>query len=291
VAIVIDSPSAARAWSDTARSLGHTIALVPTMGALHHGHRELIDAAAAEAEQVVVSIFVNPLQFGERNDFEHYPRPLEDDLRVCDEAGAVMVYVPTAGAMYAPDFSTNVRVTGLSEVMEGASRPGHFDGVATVVTKLFAATRPDVAVFGEKDYQQLAVVRRLVRDLDLGVRIVGHPTVREVDGLAMSSRNRRLTVDQRRAATCIPAAISAAVDRARSHDSQVADAIGAASSVIDNEPLARLDYIAVFDSTTLCPLDRFDDDHRRHGATRLAIAVRFGDVRLIDNTDLFARTN
>jgi pantoate--beta-alanine ligase len=257
------------------------------MGALHGGHHELIATAAAHADRVIVSIFVNPLQFGEHGDFEHYPRPLDDDLRACDDAGAAVVYVPSAAAMYAPDFSTSVRVSGLSELMEGASRPGHFEGVATVVAKLFAATRPDIAVFGEKDYQQLAIVRRLSRDLDLGVQIVGHPTVRHDDGLAMSSRNRRLTPTQRRAATCVPTAIRAAVEHARSAGSLVADVVGAARAVIDAEPLAELDYISVFDSDSLCPLDHLDDDQRRPGASRVAIAARFGDVRLIDNADLF----
>lgn len=289
MALAVDSPAGARAWSDSIRATGHTIALVPTMGALHRGHLGLIDAAARLADQVIVSIFVNPLQFGERGDFEHYPRPLDDDLRACNEAGVDAVYAPTAAVMYPDDFSTTVHVARLSELMEGASRPGHFDGVTTVVTKLFAAVRPDVAVFGEKDYQQLAIVRRLVRDLDLGVDIVGHPIVREEDGLAMSSRNRRLTDDQRRAATCVPAAISAATDRAQSAGAQVGDVVDAARTMIERQPLATLDHVAVFDAATLCPLGRFDEHHRRPGATRVAIAVRFGDVRLIDNADLFVR--
>lgn len=276
-------------WSDAQRATGLRVALVPTMGALHRGHLSLVKEARLRADRVVVSIFVNPLQFGERGDFEHYPRRLDDDLRACDEVGAHMVYVPTAAAMYVDDFSTTVRVIGLSDLMEGAARPGHFDGVTTVVTKLFAATRPDVAIFGEKDYQQLTIVRRLARDLDLGVRIVGHPTIREDDGLAMSSRNRRLSSHQRRAAASVPTAISAAVERALSDGSQVDDVVATARALIDQEPLAQLDYIAVFDSTTLCPLDRFDADHRRPGTARIAIAVRFGDIRLIDNADLFMR--
>ena len=258
------------------------------MGALHPGHVELISTAAELADLVIVSIFVNPLQFGEQGDFDHYPRPLEDDLRACDEAGVEAVYVPTATAMYAGDFSTTVRVAGLSDTMEGASRPGHFDGVSTVVTKLFAATRPDVAVFGEKDYQQLAIVRRLTRDLDLGVEIVGHPIVREEDGLAMSSRNRRLTDPQRRAAVCMPTAISSAVERATTPGSTVSDVLDVARGVIDEQPLAALDYVEVFDSTSLRPLERFDEVQRHPGAARIAIAARFGDIRLIDNADLFA---
>ena len=168
-----------------------------------------------------MSIFVNPLQFGEQGDFEHYPRAARRTTCArAKTAGVDVVYVPTAAAMYPPDFSTTVQVAGLSDPMEGASRPGHFDGVATVVTKLFAATRPDLAVFGEKDYQQLTIVRRLAADLDLGVDIVGHPTVREPDGLALSSRNRRLDHEQRRAAVCMPKAISAGLAAARSDRSQ-----------------------------------------------------------------------
>ncbi len=192
MATVIDNPVDMRAWADTTRTSQHTVALVPTMGALHRGHLELFDAAARRADKVVVSIFVNPLQFGDQGDFLHYPRPLADDVRACEAAGVDVVYVPTASAMYPDGFATTVHVAGLTDTMEGASRPGHFDGVATVVTKLFTAARPHVAVFGEKDFQQLAIVRRMTVDLDLGVEIVGHPTIREPDGLAMSSRNRRL---------------------------------------------------------------------------------------------------
>ena len=288
VALAIDSPEGVRAWSDAARSTGKRIALVPTMGALHKGHLALIASAAQHADHVIVSIFVNPLQFGERHDFEHYPRPLDVDQRACDEAGVDVVYVPTAAAMYASDFSTTVHVGGLSDLMEGASRPGHFDGVATVVTKLFTAIRPDSAIFGEKDYQQLAIIRRLVRDLDLGVDIVGHPIVRERDGLAMSSRNRRLTDQQRQAAVCMPAALAAALGHATSTDSTVGNVVSAAKAVIEQQPLASLDYVDVFDGTTLCRLAEFDERSRRPGATRVAIAARFGDVRLIDNADLFS---
>jgi pantoate--beta-alanine ligase len=259
------------------------------MGALHRGHLELIRAARQLADAVVVSIFVNPLQFGERGDFDHYPRPLDDDLRSCDAEGVAVVFVPTAASMYPDGFATTVRVSGLTETMEGAARPGHFDGVTTVVTKLLAATRPHAALFGEKDYQQLAVVRRLAADLDLGVDIVEHPTVRESDGLALSSRNRRLDGAQRNAARCVPRALAAGRDAATSDRSSVADVIEAATRAIDDEPLADLDYVAVFDAGNLHPIDRFEIDHRRPGRVRIAVAARFGDVRLIDNADLFAR--
>jgi pantoate--beta-alanine ligase len=290
VATAIDTPSGLRDWSDTMRLQGHTIALVPTMGALHRGHLELIDAARRFADRTVVSIFVNPLQFGESVDFDRYPRPLETDLRACTDAGVDVVYVPTAATMYPDGFSTAVRVSGLTDSMEGASRPGHFDGVTTVVTKLFAASRPHAAIFGEKDYQQLATVRRMVLDLDLGIEIVAHPTVREDDGLAMSSRNRRLDVDQRRAATCVSKAISAAQLRARTAG-RTQEVIDAARAIIDDEPLAEVDYVSVFDAISLDQLDPFAplvDDDRRPGRARIAVAARFGDVRLIDNADLFS---
>ena len=288
MAVAIDSPAEVRAWSDASRARGERIALVPTMGALHQGHLDLIAAAERHADRVIVSVFVNPLQFGEQGDFEHYPRPLEDDLRACDEAGVDVVYVPTAAVMYPEGFSTTVSVAGLSDAMEGASRPGHFDGVTTVVTKLFAATRADVAIFGEKDYQQLAIVRRLVLDLDLGVDIVGHPIVREHDGLALSSRNRRLTGPQRKAAACIPQAVCAALGHAAIDGSTVDGVVDAARAVIDAQPMATVDYVEVFDSSTLEPLERFDEHRRRPGAVRIALAARFGDVRLIDNADVFS---
>ena len=289
MALAIDTPAEVRAWADTTRASARSIALVPTMGALHRGHLELIEAAGRLADRVVVSIFVNPLQFGEQGDFDHYPRPLHDDLHTCEAAGVDVVYIPTAATMYPAGFSTTVSVSGLTDTLEGASRPGHFDGVTTVVTKLFAATRPDMAVFGEKDYQQLVVVRRMSTDLDLGVEIIAHPTVREPDGLALSSRNQRLDDHQRRAAVCVPNAIAGAVERATTDGADVDAVISAATRAIDDETLAELDYVAVFDARTLCPIDHFDSRDRQPGRVRLAVAARFGEVRLIDNADLFAR--
>ena len=288
MATEFDTPATVRAWSDATRASGRTIALVPTMGALHRGHLELIRTARRLADAVVVSIFVNPLQFGERSDFEHYPRPIDDDVRACDDEGVDAVFVPTAASMYPAGFATTVRVAGLTDTMEGSARPGHFDGVTTVVTKLLVATRPHIAVFGEKDYQQLAVVRLLVTDLDLGVDIVEHPTVREPDGLAMSSRNRRLDARQRAAAACVPRALAAGRAAARSDGSSVADVIEAAAGALDAEALADREYVALFDADTLVPIDRLDVDQRRPGRVRLPVAARFGDVRLIDNADLFA---
>ncbi len=284
---LIDQPADMQRWADTQRSAGRKIALVPTMGALHAGHLALIDAARAHADSVVVSIFVNPLQFGESTDFEQYPRPIDDDIASCDARGVEVVYAPTASAMYPAQFATMVHVDGLTDQMEGASRPGHFAGVCTVVTKLLAASRPHLAVFGEKDYQQLAIVRRMVADLDLGVEIVGHPTLREADGVAMSSRNRRLHPAERTAARCVPAAIAAAMHHAMHPDATPASTADVAAEVIRREPTATLDYVRVFDPTTLAPLDSFGRDRRSVDGTRIALAVRIGEVRLIDNANLF----
>lgn len=284
---VIDTPAAMRSWSATASRRGHTIALVPTMGALHDGHLTLIDAARERADLVVVSIFVNPLQFGEQSDFDRYPRPIDDDLDACAQRGVDAIFAPTAAAMYPLGFDTLVSVGRLAEPMEGAARPGHFDGVVTVVTKLLTAVRPDHAMFGEKDFQQLAIVRRLSTDLNLGVEIVGCPTVREADGLAMSSRNRRLDAVERRAASCVPRAIAAAVRTAADPDATVADVLASAHAVVADEPLAELDYVEVFEPDTLVRVDELATHHRRPDACRIAIAVRVGAVRLIDNAHLF----
>ena len=208
---VLTTPAAMHAWSRTRRHHGRRIGLVPTMGALHAGHISLVGIAAAGTDDVVVSIFVNPLQFDRAADFEAYPRPIDADAERCDEIGVAAVYAPTAAAMYPSGFQTHVEPGPLADLMEGAARPGHFRGVTTVVAKLFGAVSPDLAVFGEKDFQQLAVVRRMTCDLDLGIEIVGAPIVREDDGLAMSSRNVRLDAAQRAAAVCVPRALDAAL--------------------------------------------------------------------------------
>jgi pantoate--beta-alanine ligase len=284
--LVVESPAAARSWSVDAHGTGRTVALVPTMGALHEGHLALIDLAHARADLVVVSIFVNPLQFGDAADFDGYPQTIDADLAACAGAAVDAVYAPTATAMYPPGFETRVVPGGLAAVMEGTSRPGHFEGVTTIVTKLFAATRPDVAIFGEKDYQQLAIVRRMTVDLDLGVEIVACPTVREPDGLAMSSRNRRLDPARRSAAACIPRALRSALAAVRPGHS-VTMIVEAASTIIAAEPMASIDYVSVFDADRLTEVTDLDADRCRPGNYRLAVAVRIGDVRLIDNVDLF----
>ena len=210
---LLEDPAAAQRWSGLHRKAGQRIGFVPTMGALHDGHLHLVEVARSRAAVVVVSIFVNPIQFNQRADFDQYPRPIEDDQRRCEEAGVDALYVPTAATMYPAGFQTHVDPGPLGEPMEGTFRPGHFRGVTTVVTKLFLAVRPDVAIFGEKDHQQLAIIRRMTLDLDFGIEIVGVPTVREHDGVAMSSRNRRLSPEERVAARCVPAALAGRVRR------------------------------------------------------------------------------
>ncbi len=276
---VLTTPGDMRAWSMARRTTGTRVGFVPTMGALHAGHLSLVDLAADRTDHVVVSIFVNPLQFDRRADFDAYPRPIDDDVARCADVGVEAVYAPTAGAMYPDRFQTHVEPGALADVMEGAARPGHFRGVTTVVSKLFGAVAPDVAVFGEKDFQQLAVIRRMTCDLDLGIEIIGAPIVREPDGLAMSSRNVRLSPDQRRAAVCVPHALDAATAAARTGRGSAA-AIAAGADVVAAEPLARLEYIEIFDPQTLLPVPD------AVAGSRIAIAAWFGDVRLIDNAAL-----
>ena len=251
------------------------VVLVPTMGALHAGHAALIDAARARAGKngtVVVSVFVNPTQFGPKEDFDNYPRTLETDLRLCADHGADAVFTPTADEMYPPGDSTFIEESSLSRGLCGAQRPGHFRGVCTVVTKLFNIVRPDAAIFGEKDYQQLAIIRRMARDLFMGIEIIGHPTVREADGLAMSSRNRYLSADERARAKTFPAAL-----RCAAVEKDPAVIISRAAGLITEGTGSAPEYIAVVDSETLEPLDALDRP------AVLAAAVKIGQTRLIDN--------
>jgi len=204
----ITDPGAMRIWTDGRRRAGARIALVPTMGALHTGHLALVRRGAAVANDVVVSIFVNPIQFDRRDDFDAYPRDVEGDAAVLAGAGVAALYLPTAEVMYPDGFQSQVTVDRITTSLCGAHRPGHFRGVTTVVTKLFHAVQPHVALFGEKDYQQLVAIKRMVRDLDFGIEVVGVSTVREDDGVALSSRNQRLNPRERQAATCVPRAWS-----------------------------------------------------------------------------------
>jgi pantoate--beta-alanine ligase len=258
-----------------------TLALVPTMGALHAGHMALIAEGREQADRVAATIFVNPLQFGANEDLDRYPRQAAADVAMLEAAGCDLLWLPGVADIYPPGFSTSVRVTGLSERWEGAARPGHFDGVATVVARLLLAVRPDVAFFGEKDFQQLAVIRRMATDLGLGPRIVGAQTVRDADGLALSSRNAYLSADQRERAVALPQALAAA-RAAIAAGHLVADAIAEALRRLATAGFDPIDYFALVDAATLEPLDR------PRGAMRLIAAARIGTTRLIDNIALAA---
>jgi pantoate--beta-alanine ligase len=252
-------------------AMAGTVAVVMTMGALHDGHRELIRAARAHADRVIVTIFVNPLQFGPNEDFDRYPRTLDADLAICRAERADVVFAPALDEMY-PDGPPAVRVEAgpLGDVFEGASRPGHFTGVLTVVCKLFQLTRADVTFFGEKDYQQLALVRRMVRDLNIGVDVRGVPTVREPDGLARSSRNRYLSAEERAAALVLSRAL-----RAGAEQTDAGSALAAADKILSEGTGVRVDYLALTDPL-LGPAPAA-------GPARLLVAARVGTTRLIDN--------
>lgn len=280
---VFDTPDSMRAWSQARRVEGRRIAVVPTMGALHEGHLALVRAASDLAELVVVTIFVNPLQFNQPADLDAYPRPIDDDLAACRTAGVDAVYAPTAAVMYPPGFQTHVEPGVLAGRLEGPMRPGHFRGVTTVVMKLLAATVPHVAVFGRKDFQQLTIVRRMVADLDVGIEVVGIPIVREPDGLALSSRNVRLTADDRIAALVLSRALRAAADAHAGGELDAADLKATAARVIEAEPRARLEYVELVDVESLAAIERVD-----RPAVMLT-AAWFGDVRLIDNLELDSR--
>ena len=257
------------------------VVLVPTMGALHAGHAALIAAARTRAGRrgtVVVSIFINPTQFGPNEDLAKYPRTMETDLEMCSTHGADAVFAPTAEEMYPPGDSTFVDETKLSRGLCGAQRPGHFRGVCTVVAKLFNIIRPDVAIFGEKDYQQLAIIRRMARDLFFNLEIIGHPTVREADGLAMSSRNRYLNAGERKRAAAFPAALSTA---ARENDP--GQSIAKATALITEGTGSAPQYVELVDAETLAPLAALDRP------AVLAAAVKIGETRLIDNVRLAPR--
>jgi pantoate--beta-alanine ligase len=280
--LICRDPGSMHAWSRAQQAEGRRIGCVPTMGALHAGHRALIEEARRRSDIVVVSIFVNPLQFNRDDDFDKYPRPIDKDVEACRAAGVAAVYAPTAAVMYPDGFQTHVEPGSLADSLEGSSRPGHFRGVATVVAKLFSAIQPDVAVFGQKDFQQLAIIRRMVADLDMDIEIVGAPTVREPDGLAISSRNSRLSADDRRAAVCVVQALHLASAALAGGERDAARLLALATERIAAEPRAKLDYLEIVDPVTLDPLVFVD------GPATIVAAVWFGDVRLIDNLPLLA---
>ncbi len=263
-----------RATLAALRAQGDTIALVPTMGALHAGHMALVEQARRAARRVVVSIFVNPMQFAAHEDLDLYPRREATDSRMLNDAGVDVLWLPGVEDVYPPGFATTVSVTGVSDGLDGAARPGHFDGVATVVAKLFGQVRPDTALFGEKDFQQLAVIRRMVADLDIDVRVQAVPTQRDDDGLALSSRNAYLAPDDRARAVALPRALGVAASTiARGGDADAA--LATASEALAAAGFA-VDYVALVDAETLGPATA---DRPR----RLLAAARIGATRLIDN--------
>jgi pantoate--beta-alanine ligase len=278
--IIIDSPRSMLEWSRDHIRQGFSVGFVPTMGALHQGHRELIETAKNNNDLVVVSIFVNPLQFNVQADFDKYPRPIETDTQICTDIGVDVVYAPTASLMYPSGFETRIEPGTTAEPLEGAGRPGHFSGVLTVVAKLLNAVAPTRAYFGQKDYQQLAVVSQMIKDLDMGIEIVAVPTVRESDGLALSSRNVRLSMQDREAATIISRALAETRQMYASGERDVQTLESYAQSIISAESRARIEYVAIADAITLQPLNIVDRP------AVLAAAVWFGDVRLIDNMRL-----
>lgn len=275
---VFDSIADTRTALDAARRDGRSIGLVPTMGALHAGHASLITRAASDCDVVVTTVFVNPLQFGQGDDLSAYPRSLASDIFLADESGSAIVFAPSNEEMYGTGTMTTVSVRGpLTDVLEGASRPGHFDGVATVVAKLFAIVGQSRAYFGEKDFQQLAVVRRMAADLSLPVEVIGCPTVRSADGLALSSRNQYLSTEERRAAPTLHRALVAGADCVRAGERDPRVVVDAMTATVDAEPLFDLDYAAVVDAATFATPDPLA------GELRLLAAARLGKARLIDN--------
>jgi pantoate--beta-alanine ligase len=279
--IICTTPREIRDWVRQQRvSPNTTVGFVPTMGALHDGHLSLMRLARKECNVVVVSIFVNPLQFNVQADFDKYPRTDEQDLTLCRELGVDAVYMPTTDVMYPLGHETTVLPGATAEPMEGAGRPGHFAGVTTVVTKLFNSVQPDCAYFGQKDYQQLAVIRKMADDLDMGIKIVGAPTVREDDGLAMSSRNARLSPQDRNAAPIVHRGLNAAKHAFDNGERDASNLCTIVSDMYATESLARPEYVSIANARTLQPIEKVEDP------AVIAVAVWFGDVRLIDNIEL-----
>lgn len=268
--------------SRLARSEGKKIVLVPTMGFLHQGHKRLLDIGRQSGGLLVLSIFVNPAQFGPKEDLSSYPRDFDRDCGIAKSAGVDIIFAPEPEEVYPKGFDTFVEVAGLSNRLCGLSRPGHFRGVATVVLKLFNMVMPDKAIFGKKDYQQLAIIRKMAKDLDLSLEIIGVDTVREPDGLAMSSRNSYLSIEERRAAKCIPESIEEAKKEFAGGVRQSSLIIEKVKKIIEKQPLAMIDYIKVCDKDSLEDLSIIED------SAQLFLAVKIGKARLIDNCLLAA---
>jgi pantoate--beta-alanine ligase len=267
------------------RDAGQRIALVPTMGALHAGHIALVEEGLRRADAVVTSIFVNPMQFAPHEDMDRYPRRERADAQLLEKASAAILWAPSVEEMYPQGFATTVSVSGVSEVLDGAARPGHFDGVATVVLKLFQQVKPDVALFGEKDWQQLAVVRRMAADLDLDIEIAGVPTVRDDQGLALSSRNAYLDEEELASARTLPRALGEAA-AAIGRGEPVAGALTAAVARLAEAGFDPIDYVSLRDAETLAPIETLDER-----PARLLAAARMGNARLIDNLPVDVTTN
>jgi pantoate--beta-alanine ligase len=274
---IVRDPRAMRARTEDLRRDGRRIAVVPTMGALHEGHLQLLRTARARADIVILTIFVNPTQFGPNEDLARYPRDEAGDLAKARACGIDLAFCPDASAMYPAGAQTFIEVRELQKPLCGASRPGHFAGVATIVSKLFHITNPHLAVFGEKDYQQLAIIRRMVRDLDFGIEILGVPIVREADGLAMSSRNAYLSADQRKTALSLSKGLAAAEAAVKAGERDGGQIVAAARALIEAEPGARIDYVELRDADELSLVTTLSRP------AVLAMAVFVGTTRLIDN--------
>ncbi len=276
VKTVKEAKEITRKW----KSEGMTVGLVPTMGYLHDGHLSLIKRSVADNDKTCVSVFVNPIQFGKNEDFGSYPRDMEHDSALCEQSGADLVFCPSAEEMYPEGFCSHIEISGPAEGLCGARRPGHFNGVCTVVMKLFNIMAPTHAYFGQKDAQQLAVIRRMVKDFNLDVEVCGMPIIREADGLAMSSRNTYLSAGERKAALCLSHALKEVKAQFESGERDAAKLKQSAQAVIAGEPLARIDYIEIVDIISMKPIDRLA------APALCALAVYIGRTRLIDNIAL-----
>lgn len=275
--LIIATPQEMQAWSRAERRQGRSIAFVPTMGYLHEGHKSLLDEGRKRGERLVLSIFVNPTQFGPNEDLSRYPRDMERDTAIAVASGVDVIYYPDAATMYPADHATSIEVSGVTAPLCGASRPGHFTGVATVVAKLFNIVLPDIALFGSKDFQQLAVIRRMVADLNFPIEIIGMPIVRDADGLAMSSRNVYLSPDQRVQALSLIDAIRSACRMVAAGETDPEAVLAMVRSRITREPDARIDYAEIRQGGDLLTSVQLDQD------SVLFLAVKFGATRLIDN--------